>query len=586
MSLSGTRVMGRIDRQVVCDVLPAAGALAGAILQRTLHHGVELGLLVLCVVVLALPALNRLPERARATPWQLALAASATLAGLWAGVSYPLPFALPVGLLGAGVVVNVALRAAEDAAPHLTGRDGAGLAAVLALNLLLRQSELLSGKIAPYFDLTAALQRGGAWRLLLPLDIGGGSYRWSSSGLVVVSLLETFVGSPGAFQLLNCALIVVAFGASWVAFHSRVFSLTMAVACGLGTQFHYSYVNSSCLILYLFTAYLLLNLLCLWQVATGAPPRARWRWGFIGTLLLLALCWEMWLDYAAFLLAGQLVVWTSRRGSLDTSQRQAFHFLALCTVGVLVAYFPCKLVLGGAAEHMRKGQEAEVVLTYFQELSPDEALWVSGEDVVVNALTYNHIALTNYAPPSLVFSPALQSLGSKRLLAQHAGHGTLADPQLAPRLVLDGYVYDWRFLAGALSLALYCALGLSIRAWILAPSGENGLPVAFLLLVTLGSATHLVIKFRFYNAFPLLSYKCVTGILGVTLLLAWMADRARVLLSASRSRNLLVALWLLVASGALTRPPCLAAMCEMAGLGRSIPDPLSNARALVMRAAQ
>lgn len=573
----------RDARGLLCDAAPVAATLLGAALQRAFHPGVEVGLLTLLAVTLLLPVLRRVLSPGSISVAHAGLAAAATVAGPAAAFLYPFPLAVPAALLLASIVICAA--AGLGTSERLTARDALVLAVILGLNLAFRQAELATAIMAPYphFDLGTVLDRG-AWRVLLPLELADGATRWMTTGLVLVAALERVFGSHVTFQLLNQWLVIVAFGTSWLAFRSRVFSFTLALCLALGTQLHYAYVNGFCHAGYLLSGYLLINLLCVWMLATGAPRPRRWRVGFVASLWLVALSWEMWLDYAAFLIVGLGLVWLDRRSTTWPARRPVARFVSAWLAATLVVYLPCKLLLGGAAEHTRTGNEGEVVLTYFERLPLADAVTMTTEDVLVNVMTYNHIALTTYLPPCFVSSASLQRVEPPRLLEQHAGHGVLHDRELAPRLVLHSYLFLWRFLAGASSLALYYALLQSVRTWWQVPTALHGVVVALLLLIALGASTHLIIKFRFYNAVPLLAYKCVVSVIGVSLLIPFVAMRLRERMRPERFQVALVLLWLLIAYGAVVRPPFLNQLCGLMGLATYIPDPWANAMALLERA--
>jgi hypothetical protein len=565
------------------DAAPVLAALLGAALQRALHSGVELGLLVLLGVTLLLPLVRRLLAPGRVTTPHVALAAVASLAGLSAALVYPLPLSVSAAVFLASVVVGGAVGVGLQRGDRLGPRDGLLLAVILGLNLAFRLVELSTASLRPYLDLRATLD-GGAWRVLLPIDTGDGSWRWATTGLVLVSAIESVVGTRLTFLLFNVSLVVVAFAASWIALRARWFSFTAALCFALGTQYHYAYINSACLSEFLLTGYVLLNLLCVWMLATQESHPRRWRAAFLLSLWAAALCWEMWLDYAAFLLVGLALVWL-RRPEPWVARRPAARFVGVALGLTLAVYLPCKMLLGGVAEHTQRGKEAEVVLTYFGALPLEDAATMAAEDVLVNALSYNHLALTNYLPPSLVYSPSLQHLDEGRIVAQHAGHGAAFLPELAPRLVLSNYESSWRFLAGALSLAFYYALVLAVRAWWRAPTAANGLLAGLLLVIAFGATTHLIIKFRYYNAIPWLPYKCIVAVTGVSLLVPFAAMRLAEGRRPERCRVALVILWLAITYGALVRPRYLGQVCQKMGLGNALPDPVANASALLERAA-
>jgi hypothetical protein len=553
------------------DAAPLIAAAVAVLFQRRLHHGVELGLLALIAVGLALPLVRRALDRALGDDpaTSRAVAAAFVAAGLAAAVAYPLPRWIAPALALLAVAPRVARGVAMGwRSDRLGAPDLLALTLLVLGNLALRASELRQVPIGAFYTIPDELARA-PWRLLLPVDVGGGAFRWSSTGLIVVSALNAATSPVAVFLALNATLIVVAFACAWSALRSKPFAFTLAVCAGYGTQFHYAYVNASCVILYLFWCYLLVNLLAAYKLVTGATSPARWRAAFVGSLVVTALCWEMWLDYAAFLLAATALAWA--RPEVD---RRALRAVAAPVLALLVAYVPAKVVLGGAREHLGSAREAELVVTYLGALPAATAVTLAAEDVATNALTYNHIALTSFLPPMFVYSSALPAAGAGAILEQQGHAARSAPPGMGAQLVLAHYRSSWRFMAGALSLALYAALASSIRRWLRDGAAADAARGALLLLVALGASTHLLIKFRFYNLPPVFSYKCVTAIVGAALLVA--AGVAAIDRTATLARSLCAtgAVWLIIIYGAFTRPALLTAMYSDSGMGQAlIPGP-------------
>src|SRR5437867_1529262 len=67
------------------------------------------------------------------------------------------------------------------------------------------------------------------WQLLLPFDLGGHRYRWTTTGFAVVGLLNLVLPAPMIFLMLVLLLTVATYGLSWLTFRSRVFSITLAL---------------------------------------------------------------------------------------------------------------------------------------------------------------------------------------------------------------------------------------------------------------------------------------------------------------------------------------------------------------------
>src|SRR5580658_2951978 len=95
------------------------------------------------------------------------------------------------------------------------------LSGIVLLTLILRLLELRTGSITTFYSLTPhVLAR--PWLLLMPVDVGTGAERWSTTGLVFVSLLNSAIGPKIAFCSLSIFLVSAAFLTSWLAFRSLI----------------------------------------------------------------------------------------------------------------------------------------------------------------------------------------------------------------------------------------------------------------------------------------------------------------------------------------------------------------------------
>ena len=189
-----------------------------------------------------------------------------------------------------------------------------GLALIVAANFVLRskleRTPLPPNPVFPEDRLPLT------WRLLLPVDVAEVSndpdtksdYHWFTTSFTVVKLFEQVFSTSTVFYFLNAALIVCSFAFSWCMFRSAVFSYTLALCMAFGTHFHWLYINPGVEAFYLFVIYIEANLLCLSKVLqTG---RRSWQIAFVGSLLVLALSHEQWLDYFGFLTLASLFLWT------------------------------------------------------------------------------------------------------------------------------------------------------------------------------------------------------------------------------------------------------------------------------------
>ncbi len=484
-----------------------------------------------------------------------------TLDPAGATAAAPIPQSAPVVPFAAPTEGRAALR---DCA-----RAVVPLVAILALFVPFRLS--LAKGDPPLTYAVAPELMAKPWRLLLPFEMqqGANKYRWTPLGYAMVVAMAQVMSLPRVFVVLLAALVIVSYALSWLAFRSWVFSSTLAVCMGFGTQFNYSYVDNGGHLWILYTLYLIVNLYFLHALATR-PAEARWpRVGFVLSLIAFALCWEQWLDYLVFLFAGCAFLYLVCRRHADVRGRYAgrIGFVALTALLVAAGYLAVKLPYSG--EHFEPGHESDTIFTY-----PSVVMAV--EDFISNLFTYPYMALTNYVPSWFVASNSLYRYGAEGVLReQHGYHVQRAE------LVRYHHIFYWYYYAGAMFLAFaWCFAGAMKRCWA-RPSYRSVLVLVFLALILSGFATHSIIKFRPYLSVPLLAYKCMISTVAVALLLGYALDRAA---RRFRRRGVhllgVVAVWAVILYGAVDRFPLHNHFSQTAGLG-AFPDPTPALRSLV-----
>lgn len=410
------------------------------------------------------------------------------------------------------------------------------------------------------------------WKLLLPVEIGPDSMRWTTTGLIPVAALNHLLGVDTTFYLLNTLLIVASILTSWFVFRSKVFSLTLAICMGFGTQFIHSYSNSSVVLLYLFVIYAEINLLALYYIFKGQNHRILFRTIFILSLIALALCWEMWLDYFVFLFLLSLIlffVFARRKMKVFLPKTR---FLLISSVCIALGYFLVRFTYSsGVSEFLTKGQEGETIFNYLLNNHSITYAITAVEDMISNIITYIYIALTNYFPPPFVSSNSLFYLGKDAIISNQYGY---AANYGAADFVYNHHVFLWYFGAGIL-FAIFCYFLLKY----LIQSFKNPTPhslilSSLLLMIATGAFSHDFIKYRFYLSLPLFSYKCIVSIIGVSLLISYLLMYLQ-----NRIRNkqiffpVLGASWLVIVIAGFTRPALLSYMLNLFKMG-TYPNPL------------
>lgn len=442
----------------------------------------------------------------------------------------------------------------------------AGLMALLAANLYLRHvledaPRYLYSFLDTFYPDQVPVIFGELpkWRLLLPLPELTGA--WAATTLLLTWLVERVLTPAGAWYLFNGVSIVVAFTTSWVVFRSVVFSFTFAICVGFGTHYYHAYAVTGGIASYLLISYNMLLLCTFTQVVRGARPATLWMAAFAGSVLLNVLAYEGWLDVlVAVWVASPFAYMGLRRLGLVLEARRLVRMTAALTA-VGVAYVFAKVTLGFG---QRPGAESDIVLNY-------DRIWPVIDDVVSNAFTHAYMSVSNFLPPVFAGASSLYVLGPEYLIeAQHGYH----EPFLY--LVPMHQVFHWRYFAGVAVTLLAGALALTgTRLWKQPSPWLIALGV-FLALTLVAGPTHTAVKFRPMKSMPVMTYHITVGVIGMSLVLSWLATtawrewRRRWLAGAA-----VAAIWMLVFYGALARPPYLAHMSAQVGLGEHLyPNPM------------
>jgi hypothetical protein len=401
------------------------------------------------------------------------------------------------------------------------------------------------------------------WKLFLPIPMFTGV--WNTTTLVLSRVLEDYLRPSTQWYLFNALLITASFLISWLVFRSRVFSFTLAICMGFGTQLYVTYPNSGTISFPLIFIYYQLLLLSIYKLVVSETHRGFWKALLAVALLLTAVAYEPWLDLLVVIWFASIYLFFI----LDRMDRPVLRRRLLSIVGILtvvgLAHIAIKVRYGYG---QTRGMESDVWLNY-PFLSPKI------EDFVSNVFTNLYMAVTNFLPPPLVSSTAFYQLGGEKLVElQHGYHAPFS------YLVPMHYLFFWRYFAGALALGMAILVVRAIRRSWARPSPDRVALVLILIMVLVGGAgpTHSFIKFRPMNAMPVQTYHVLTGVLGmsllVSLLLMWGWRRAP---RPWQRIGLVAAAWSVIFYGSLARPGMISHQAAQSGLGVQVyPNPLAT----------
>lgn len=441
-----------------------------------------------------------------------------------------------------------------------------GLAALLGANYLLRATLEESPRFLYSFlerfyadKLPILFEQLPAWRLFLPLSELTGA--WVTSSLILTYQLERVLTPAGTWYLYNALAILAAFGTSWALFRSAVFSFTFAICVGFGTQFYHAYAVTGGIASYIVAVYHILLLFTAAQIVRGVQPRVLWYAAFAVSLALNMLGYEGWLDVVALVAVSAPFLYYGLRRMEQPVAAARLLRMAAVFVAAGIAYVAVKVTLGfGQVE----GSESDVVFN-------NDAIWLAVDDLIGNLFTHVYLSISNFLPPVLVGASAGYQQGLQYTIdAQHGYH----EPFLY--LVAMHQVFFWRYYAGVAVAALAYAIYRAVTSLRTRPSAWTLSLLFFLLMIAVPGATHMLVKFRPMNAMPAMTYHVTVGVLGASLVLAWLVTTAwRTWANRPAALAVVILVWAVVFYGALARPPYLAYMAAQSGLGNQLyPNPM------------
>jgi len=390
------------------------------------------------------------------------------------------------------------------------------------------------------------------WQYLLPIKEFEGYW---FSGNIFTQWLGNIIGISSVWYLYQIILITTAFLLSWKVFHSSIFSYFLSICLGFGTHFYNAFQYSSIASLYLLQTLFILLLYFSYEFIRRESQNKRFLLALVPTLLVTAIFYEGWLDFFAAFWAVSLFLffYFIKRNLHQYLKRLSIIFIIFNIVAGIYIYLKFTYL-----DFAHATGESAVVFAYGTEY-----FWRAVEDLVSNYFFQTYMTLSNFLPRAFVTSNALYEYG--------------LELQKEKELVINHYVFFWRYLAGVSVTLFFIGLVKAIKNALHEKKDFIFLPLAiFMIMVAVNSPTHTIIQFRPMKAMPVLGYYVHQGILGFSLCIAYLLHRYK---QTAKNRNIVLAVSMIAISiillGALRRPNYLLDMIKTVGIDHqgSLPLP-------------
>jgi hypothetical protein len=284
--------------------------------------------------------------------------------------------------------------------------------------------------------------------------------------------------------------------------------------------------------------------------------KGRYYWylaAIIPVLLLTAIYYEGWLDFftAVWLMAIFLFFYFKHKKQTRYSKNLLILFVLFNVVFVVYLIIQFTYI---SFAHV--SGESALVLFYGKEF-----FWRGIEDLISNYFTNLYVTLTNFLPPAFITSNSLYQYSE--LLEQK-------NP-----FVYNHYVFYWRYFAGA-ATALFFVFFFRVlkKTWDENACSRSFPLLLFSIMVMVNGATHTIIQFLPMRSMPVFGYYVEQGVLGFSLLLAYLLHLYGQ--DTKNKKRVVVVLILVVGTilwSSIRRPHYLWHMIEVVGLDHQGPYP-------------
>lgn len=415
---------------------------------------------------------------------------------------------------------------------------------LLLCNFLLRWGYELHGHLLPYyFDLKGIDTRGTHWyTYMIPSMAHAWGGTLSSLGIGLFPILKDTIGNTASYFVLNLLFVTVVYWLSWLAFGSRIFTITVGLCAAFTTLNNHVYENSSLIILYIPLMFCITNLFAVYQLFASKTPLKAWWWLWGASLALYIMSFEGWLDYYAITVAiSPFCFYFLKRNADFVRQKRLVHILIWMTIFFIV-YLVIKIKYGYASE---PGKEHDLIINYGLK-----NVLVMIEDLISNFFTFFYTTIITYIPPVLTYSNALILHGSNKLIELQHGYDASNSYLVAMNALLL-----WRFYAGvAITVFVYFMwkLFVSLKNHF---TSEHFLLFVFMFAILFGAPAHLFVKFRPMHIIPWLAYQPFIGQIGLMLFLGYSLHLlAQSRLPQKRIQLIIALVWGSIIVCAFTKP--------------------------------
>ena len=388
------------------------------------------------------------------------------------------------------------------------------------------------------------------WQLMLPIKEFKNNWPF---GLVLMHFFENAIGTAGVWYVYQAVLMLAAFFLSWKVLRSPTFSYVLAICLGFGTHHYHAFQYSGITGFYLLHVLLILLLYFSYAFIRSEGKQRWYVAGIIPTLLLTSIYYEGWLDFFAsvWLITIFLLVYFKHK-SLTQYKKSLLTLFAIFNI-VFVIYITISMTY---TKFAHDSGESALVVFYGREF-----IWRAIEDLISNYFTNLYVTLTNFLPPGFITSNTLYQYSE-----------SLAEKN---PLIFYHYFFYWRYYAGAAVALFFVFLVQVIKKVFQSAPFSSAFPlVIFSLMVAVNGATHTIIQFLPMRAMPVFGYYVQQGVLGFSLLLAYLLHLF--MKNAKNKKKAAIVLALVIGVilwSSIRRPNYLWHMIQMVGVDHQGPYP-------------